>query len=73
MDTATKTELHGQKTVSKKVVHKVAEATGECIGNKIADKIVKPKPVSEPNSRNVEIIIPPEKTEEILHELRQAL
>ena len=36
--------------------------TGEFIGNKIADKIVKPKPVSDENLRDAEeIIIPSEK------------
>ena len=62
MNTATKTGLHALKTALKKVVHKAAEATGEFIGNKVADKIVKPKPAPEANSRNKkEIIIPPEK------------
>ena len=36
MDTATKT---GIDTASKRVVQKTAEATGDLIGNKIADKI----------------------------------
>ena len=45
LDTATKTKLDAPKTASKKVVHKAAEATGEFIGNKIADKIEKPKPI----------------------------
>ena len=36
MDTATKT---GIDTTSKRVVQKIAEATGDLIGNKIADKI----------------------------------
>ena len=46
----------------KKVVHKTVEATIGLIGNKIAEKIVKPKAVPETNSRNVkEIVIPPEK------------
>ena len=31
--------LDGLKTASKKVVHKAAEATGEFIGNKMADKL----------------------------------
>ena len=48
------------------------EVTGEFIRNKIANKIVKPKPAPAVNSRNVEeIIIPPEKWEEILNELRE--
>ena len=70
------------KTSSKKVVHKTAEEIGESIGNKIADavaksnddKIMTRKPVFDENSRNVEeIIIPPEKKEEILNEIRQVL
>ena len=38
LDTTTKTGLDALKTVCKKVVHKAAEAAGEFIGNKIADK-----------------------------------
>ena len=46
MDTATKTGIDAAKTASKRVVQKNAEATGDLIGNKIADKITsigKPK------------------------------
>ena len=46
------------KTVSKKVVQK----TGEFLGNKIADAV---------SNSYEEIIIPPEKREEILNQLRQ--
>ena len=42
-----KTELYALKTVTKKVTHKAAEATGEFMGNKISSKIVKPKSVSD--------------------------
>ena len=74
LDTAAKTGLDALKTASKNVVHKAAEATGDFIGNKIADKIVKLKLLSDKNSIDVEeIIIPPEKREEILNELRQVL
>ena len=41
MDTATITGLDALKIASKKVAQKAAEATGEFIGNKIADKIMK--------------------------------
>ena len=70
--------LDALKTASTKIIHKATKATGEFLGNKIADvvtksndnKIVKP----DENPRNVEeIIIPPAKREEILHELRQVL
>ena len=46
MDTATKTGIDAAKTASKRVVQKTAEATGDLIRNKIADKITslsKPK------------------------------
>ena len=39
MDTATKTGIHAAKTASKRVVQKTPEATGNLIGNKIADEI----------------------------------
>ena len=63
LSTATKTWLDALKTASKnKAVHKAAKST-EFIANKIADKIVKPKPASDENLTNVEeIIIPLEKT-----------
>ena len=46
MDTATKIGVDAIKTASKRVVQKTAEATGDLIGNKMADKITlvgKPK------------------------------
>ena len=68
------TGLHALKTASKKVVHKAFEATCELIGNKVPDKIVKEKAVIDENSRNIEeIIVLPEKREEILNELIQLL
>ena len=39
LDTATKTGIDAAKTTSKRVVQKTAEATGDLIGNKTADKI----------------------------------
>ena len=39
MDTATKTGIDAAETASKLVVQKAAEARGDLIGNKIADKI----------------------------------
>ena len=46
MDTVAKTGIDAAKTSSKRVVQKTAEAGGDLIGNKIADKITsidKPK------------------------------
>ena len=76
LDTATETRLYVLKTVSKKVVHKSAESTSESnsLTNKIADKIVKPKPLPAASSRNIEeIVIPLEKRQEMLNELRKVL
>ena len=62
------------KTASKNVVHKATEATGEFIGNIITNKIVKSKHVPDENLKEVEeMVIPPEKREEILNKLRQVL
>ena len=49
LNTATKTRLEVLKTASKKEVHKTADATGEFMGMKTADKIVKPKLVPNDN------------------------
>ena len=38
-DAVIKTEMNAARTASKRVVQKIAEATGDLIGNKIADKI----------------------------------
>ena len=71
LDAATKTGLNPLKTATKKVEQKAAEATGELIGHRIVNKVIKPKPVPDVNSRNAEkITIRPEKGEEILNELR---
>ena len=68
----TKTGLIAQKTVSKKVLHPTVEATEEFLGNKIAEKTVNRKPVTDENSRNVEeIVISLEKRQELLNKLIQ--
>ena len=46
MDTGTKTKIDAVKAAQKRLVRKTAEAIGDLIGNKIADKITsigKPK------------------------------
>ena len=74
MDTATKAGLDTLKSVSKKIVHKTAEAIGEFLGNKIASEIIKQKLVHETNSKNVEkIVIPTQTTKEVLNKLSQVL
>ena len=63
LDTATKTEIDAAKTASKRVVQKAAEATGNLIGNKIADKITSIGKTKQKENTNKpeEIYIPPEK------------
>ena len=68
------TRLDDVKTASKKVVHKAGEflenKTADAITKSNDDKIVKP----DENSRNVEeIVLPVEKRDEILNDLRQVL
>ena len=63
MDTAAKTGIDAAKTASKRVVQRTAEATGDLIRNKIADKITslgKTK-CKEKEDERQEIYIPPEK------------
>ena len=72
MDTATKTGIDAAKVASKRVVQKTAEATGDLIRNKIADKfnsLAKTKS-KEKEDEKQEIYIPPEKKEQIIDDLR---
>ena len=63
MDAATKTGIDAAKTGSKTVVQKTAEATGDLIRNKIADKItsIDKAKEKEKTKEAEEIFIPPEK------------
>ena len=51
MDTATKVGLDARKTASNKVVQKIVEAMREKIRKNIDKRNVKPKPLSDVNSR----------------------
>ena len=51
MDAATKTGIYAAKVASKRVVLKTAEATGDLIGNKIADKIDKADKIGKPKEK----------------------
>ena len=76
-DTATKTGIDASKTASKRVVQKTAVATGDLIGNEIADKITsvgnsKHKQTGKKDETNEieEIYIPPEKRQQMINDLR---
>ena len=77
MDGATKTIKNFAKTAGKKIIHKTAGATGDLVGNKIADKITsmgKPKSKKEKDEMNImeetqEIYIPSEKRKQIIKDL----
>ena len=60
------------ETASKNIVHKISEIAGEIIGNKIADNIVK-RMCNIYSRNNDDVVIPPQKREKILNELRQVL
>ena len=51
MDTATKTGIGTAKTASKRVVQKISEATGDLMGNKIADKITSVGKITSKNGK----------------------
>ena len=71
MDTTAKTGTDTAETASKQVVQKIAEATGDLIGNKIADKITllgKAKNKQKEDERQ-EIYIPREKRQQIIDDL----
>ena len=54
IDTATKTVIDAAKTASKRVVQKNAEARGDLMGNKIANKItLLGKPKNKKSRRNL--------------------
>ena len=84
LDSAKKSTTDAIKTVSKRVIQKAAEATGDLIGNKIADEITsvsKKKSINNNNNNNnnnndVELIthkkryIFPKERPQIINELR---
>ena len=72
MDIASKTGIDAAKTASKRVVRKTAEATGDFIGNKIADKITSVGKSKKDGKRKKveEIYIPPENWQQIIDDLR---
>ena len=76
LDSSKKCTTDAIKTASKRAIKKNAEATGELIGNKIADKITSISKKSSNNNDDVELTthkkrhISPEERQEIINELR---
>ena len=72
MDTTIKTGMDAAKIASKRVVPKTAGASGDLIGNKIADKITSVGKPKENEKQKVieEFYIPPEKRQQIIDDLR---
>ena len=71
MDTATKTGMDAAKTESKRVVQKTAEATGDLIGNTIADKITSiGKPKEKETTKEIEEIYISSEKRQIIDDLR---
>ena len=79
VDTAKKSATDAIKTASKRAIQKIAEATGDLVGNKIADKITS---VSKKSTKKLPTIdedveltthkryISPEERQQIIDELR---
>ena len=80
LDIAKKSTTDGIKTASKRVIQKTAEATGDLIGNKIADKItsISKKPSNNNNNNDDDVELTthkkrytsPEERQQIINELR---
>ena len=74
MNTAAKTGIDAAKTGSKRVFQKTAEAAGDLIGNKIADKITsigKPKEKeTNKHKKTEEIYIPLEERQQVIDDFR---
>ena len=73
IDTTKKQGSEFAKTASKRIVPKSAEATGDLLGKKISDKITsvgKSKNKESETNKEGEIIIPPEKRQRIIYDLR---
>ena len=76
LDKSIDTSKDFAKIAGKKVLHKSAEAAGEMIGNKVADRITKcsRNKSQKENDRIMEetqeIYIPPEKREQIIRDLK---
>ena len=79
VDTAKKSAIDAIKTASKRAIQKTAEATGDLVGKKIADKITsvsKKKYNNINNNDDVELTthkkryISPEERQQIIDELR---
>ena len=82
LDTAKKSTTDAIKTASKREIQKIADATGDLIGNKIADKITNVSKKSNkelPNNDETEDVeltthkkryISPEERQQIIDELR---
>ena len=69
MNTVTKTGIDAAKSASKRVVQENAEATGDLIGNKIADKVTSLDKSKEKTKKAEEIYILPEKRQKIIDDL----
>ena len=82
LDSAKKSTTDAIKTASRRAIQKTAEATGDLIGNKIADKITsvskKPSNNNKNNNNNEDVeitahkkrYISPEERQQIINELR---
>ena len=70
VDSSRKTGIDAAKTASKRAVQKTAEATGDLIRNKIADKITSLGKPKEKTNKVEETYILPENRQQIIDDLK---
>ena len=70
VDSARKTGIDAAKTASKRAVQKTAEATGDLIRNKIANKITSLGKPKEKTNKVEETYILPENRQQIIDDLK---
>ena len=70
LDNANKSTLDAIKTASKRVIQKTAEATGDLIGNKIADKITRYEKENVEITTHKKRYVSPEERQQVIDELR---
>ena len=74
IDNTKKSTIDTIKTASKRAIEKTAEATGDLIGNKIADKItIVSKKLSNNNNNNDDVELTPSKKRYVSPEERQRI
>ena len=71
MDATSKTGIDASKAAPKRVVRKIAEGTGDFIGNKIADMVTSACKSKQKRKKVEEIYIPTAKRQQIIDDIKK--